>query len=192
MNTRHFCSADPWEVSRSAELTYRAHAAAYERYRHAPVVVSIDIYNLEAEAYGATVARPQGNGIPAIVEPFCRTIDELAQLPPFDPANDGRIPMILDVARRLAHDFPEADVRIPMAGPMSIAVNLMGVAPLLVEIASRPDRAGRALMHLVDGQSGFCRGCGRCGPSTSPSSSPAAAPPLLSPRMFREVELPGA
>lgn len=50
----------PWEVSRSAELTYRAHAAAYKHYHHAPIVVSIDIYNLEAEAYGAKVAQPRG------------------------------------------------------------------------------------------------------------------------------------
>lgn len=179
----------PWEVSRSAELTYRAHAAAYKHYHHAPIVVSIDIYNLEAEAYGAKVAQPRGNGIPAIVEPLCRSIDELAEVPFFDPARAGRIPMILDVARRLARDFPEADVRVPMAGPMSIAGNLLGVEALLVEVASRPDRALRALMHLVDGQLDFCRAVAAAGLGIAFFES-AAAPPLLSPRMFREVELP--
>ena len=33
------------------------------------MVVGIDIYNLEAEAYGALVGTPEGNGIPAISAP---------------------------------------------------------------------------------------------------------------------------
>ena len=61
----------PWEVSRDARLLYEGHAEAFRRYRHAPVVVGVDIYNLEAEAYGAAVARPEGTGIPAVSEhPF--------------------------------------------------------------------------------------------------------------------------
>ncbi len=38
----------PWEVSRDADLLFEAHAEAFRRYGHAPVVVGIDIYNLEA------------------------------------------------------------------------------------------------------------------------------------------------
>lgn len=179
----------PWEVSRDAELTYQAHAAAYRRYRHSPVVVSIDIYNLEGEAYGATIAEPRGTGIPAILEPLCRSVDELGELPPFDPLHDGRIPMILSVARRIADEFPEADVRIPMAGPMSIASNLVGIESLLMELATRPEATTAALLHLVDAQVDFARAVLAQGLDVAFFES-AAAPPLLSPRMFREVELP--
>jgi uroporphyrinogen decarboxylase len=179
----------PWEVSRDAELTFQAHAEAYRRYRHTPVVVSIDIYNLEGEAYGATVAQPHGTGIPAILEPLCRSVEELGRLPTFDPRAAGRIPMILDVARRLAEEFPEADVRIPMAGPMSIASNLLGIEPLLMEIVTRPEVTAQALMHLVEGQLRFARAVADAGLDVAFFES-AAAPPLLSPRMFRDVELP--
>lgn len=179
----------PWDVSRDAELTYQAHAAAYRRYRHSPVVVSIDIYNLEGEAYGATIAEPRGNGIPAILVPLCRSADEIRDLPPFDPQSAGRIPMVLSAARRIAREFPEADVRIPMAGPMSIASNLLGIEPLLMEIATRPESAREALMHLVEGQIQFARAVFAAGLDVAFFES-AAAPPLLSPRMFRDVELP--
>lgn len=179
----------PWEVSRDAELTYQAHAEAYRRYRHSPVVVSIDIYNLEAEAYGAAIARPQGNGIPAVVEPLCRSAEELGRLPAFDPQSAGRIPMVLSAARRLADEFPEADVRLPMAGPMSIASNLMGVEALLLELATDPRAVAEALLHLVGAQLEFARSIVRAGLDAAFFES-AAAPPLLSPRMFREVELP--
>jgi hypothetical protein len=52
----------PWEVSRDADLLFQAHAEAFRCYRHAPVVVGIDIYNLEAEAYGGVIERPRGTG----------------------------------------------------------------------------------------------------------------------------------
>ena len=60
----------PWDVSRDPELLFEGHRRAYLEYGHTPIVVGIDIYNLEAEAYGAEVAHPEGDGIPAIHEPL--------------------------------------------------------------------------------------------------------------------------
>ena len=48
----------PWEVSRDKELLWQAQSEAFELYGHFPVVVGTDIYNIEAEAYGCTVAEP--------------------------------------------------------------------------------------------------------------------------------------
>jgi hypothetical protein len=45
----------PGEVSRDGVLLSKGHIEAYRLYRHRPIVVGIDIYDLEAEAYGATV-----------------------------------------------------------------------------------------------------------------------------------------
>ncbi len=179
----------PWEVSRDGDLIYQGHAAAFRRYRHTPVVVSIDIYNLEAEAYGSVVCAPQGNGMPAITGPLCRSLEALAQLEPFDPSRQGRIPMILDAAVRLARELPEADVRVPMAGPMSLATNLMGFEPLLCELMTRPESVRDALLHLVEGQVRFCRAVVEAGLDIAFFES-AAAPPLLSPQQFRAIELP--
>ncbi len=153
----------PWDVSRDGELIFQGHAEAYRRYRHAPVVVSIDIYNLEAEAYGATVQEPAGNGIPAVVDPICQSVEELAELEPFDPARAGRIPMTLEAAARLAREFPQADVRVPMAGPMSIASILLGFETLLCDMATKPEAAADALLRLVEGQVNFCRAIRRAG-----------------------------
>jgi uroporphyrinogen decarboxylase len=179
----------PWEVSRDAGLLYQAHAEAFRRYRHTPVVVGIDIYNLEAEAYGGTIEQPGATGIPALGRPICDSVAELAQLEPFDPAVDGRIAMVIDVARRLARDLPEADVRVPLSGPFSIASNLVGFETLLCAVLDEPDAAAAALMHLVEGQERFCRAVQAAGLDIAFFES-AAAPPLLSPGQFRQVELP--
>ncbi|MCX8154935.1 MAG: hypothetical protein N3J91_00555 [Verrucomicrobiae bacterium] len=184
-----FVGRTPWEVSRDAELLYAGHRAAWLAYRHTPVVVGIDIYNLEAEAYGARVTVPEGNGIPAIHEPLVGSLEEGLALRPFDPQRDGRLPMVIGVGQRLKHELPEADVRIPVAGPFSVAFNLRGIQNLCEDVALRPELTARWLMQLAEHQARFCRAIAAAGLEIAFFES-AAAPPLLSPRQFREVELP--
>jgi len=179
----------PWDVSRDAELLFQAHAEAFRRYGHRPVVVGIDIYNLEAEAYGGMVEEPGGVGIPAVSRPVVRSTAGLCELAPLDPLSAGRIPMVIDVAARLAAEFPEADVRVPVSGPFSIASNLVGFETLLCDVLTDPDQASAGLMHLVRGQVNFCEAIRRRGLDIAFFES-AAAPPLLSPVQFRAVELP--
>ncbi|MHC4642659.1 MAG: uroporphyrinogen decarboxylase family protein [Planctomycetota bacterium] len=179
----------PWEVSRSGDLLAKGNIEAFHLYNHAPVVVGIDIYNLEAEAYGATVEKPSGNGIPAIHKHPYSTTQELINLEPFNPKKDGRIPMAIEAAKRVANVCPEADVRLPVAGPFSIATNLMGFENLLCEIASNPDLVVEALLHLITGQVEFCKEIVRHGLDIAFFES-AAVPPLMSPQNFRSIELP--
>lgn len=179
----------PWEVSRDAGLLFSAHQAAYRLYGHSPVVVGIDIYNLEAEAYGGRVVEPSGNGVPAITEPLAASLGELRRLAPLDPRRDGRLPMVIEVGRRLARELPGADVRIPVSGPFSIAVSLRGISGLLEDVVLRPQEARECLMRLAENQAAFCHAVAEAGLDVAFFES-AAAPPLLSPRQFREVELP--
>jgi len=179
----------PWEVSRDAALLFDAHAAAYRLYRHTPIMPGIDIYNLEAEAYGGEVRKPDGIGIPAIARPIFRSTAELRELPPLDPRRAGRIPMQIEVAARLAREFPEAHVRVPVSGPFSIASNLVGFENLLCDAAVDPDGVAAALLHLVEGQAAFAEEIKRHGLDAAFFES-AACPPLLSPKMFRRIELP--
>jgi uroporphyrinogen decarboxylase len=178
----------PWEVSRDVELLSQGHIEAYRLYRHRPIVVGIDIYNLEAEAYGAVVGRAAGNAIPAIREYPCSSAKELLSLKPFDPKTAGRIPMVIDAAMRICDNCPDADVRIPLSGPFSLAANLAGFENLLCEIQTNPDLVARALMHLVAGQVEFCKEVVRNGLDIAFFES-AATPPLLSPQNFRQIEL---
>jgi len=178
----------PWEVSRNVELLSKAHIEAYHLYRHRPVVVGIDIYNLEAEAYGAVVGRAAGNAIPAISEYPCSSVKELLSLEPFDPKTAGRIPMVIEAAGRVYDYCPDADVRIPLSGPFSLAANLVGFESLLCEIHINPDLVAGILRHLVAGQVEFCKEVVRNGLDIAFFES-AATPPLLSPKQFRKIEL---
>lgn len=179
----------PWEVSRDASLMAEGHIRAYRLYEHRPVVVGIDIYNLEAEAYGARVAAPAGTGIPAISVPLCSDVKEILALEPFDPRRAGRMPLVLEAARQVAQTCPDADVRVPVAGPFSIAANLVGFENLLCAIATRPALVTETLSHLVKGQIGLCEEIVRQRLDVAFFES-AATPPMMSPQQFGAIELP--
>ncbi len=185
-----WAGCSPWEASRDPGKMFRGHRDAWLAYRHTPIVVGIDIYNLEAEAYGARVVAPQGeDSIPAIAEPLFASLDEALGIEPFDPARDGRIPMVIDVGRRLQSELPEAEVRIPVAGPFSIAINLLGIQTVCEAVAERPDDTRSLLLRLAENQAAFLRAVRDAGLKPAFFES-AAAPPLISPRQFHTVELP--
>lgn len=179
----------PWDVSRDPKLLAEGNIEAFRLYHHRPVVVGIDIYNLEAEAYGAPVDQPSANGIPAISRHPFSTLRELLELEPLNPKTDGRIPMAIEAAKRIANECPDAEVRIPMGGPFSIATNLMGFETLLCEVLSNPNRVAQTLQHIVTGQIRFAQEVVDNNLDVAFFES-AATPPLLSPQQFREIELP--
>lgn len=179
----------PWEVSRDAALLFQAQAAAFRLYRHQPLIAGIDHYNLAPEAYGAPVRRPDGNGVPAIAEPSLASASELLRLFPLGLPCAGRLPMVLEVASHLAREFPEAEVAVPVDGPFSIASALVGFDQLLCDVAEDPDRVRTALAHLAEGQVRLTEEARARGLEVAFAES-AAGPPLLSPALFRRVELP--
>ncbi len=179
----------PWQASRDGDLLFEGHKQAFERYHHSPVVVGVDIYNLEPEAYGATIEKPLMNGIPAITHHLCSSMKEIVELPLFDPQSAGRIPMVLDAGTRLARALPDADVRIPVSGPFSIASNLVRFESLLLETVMDPTSVLDALHHIVEGQVNFCRAIVDQGLDIAFFES-AATPPMIPPQVFHDVVLP--
>ena len=179
----------PWEASRSEELMFQAHAEAYRTYHHTPIMPGIDIYNLEPEAYGAVIEKPIGDAIPAVRNHPLQSLDQILELKPLDAKKDGRIPMQIEVARRLIQTFPDATIRVPISGPFSIASNLLGFNPLILETIDHPEKVKAALLHLVEGQLSFAQGVKDAGVDITFFES-AACPPMLSEKLFRQLELP--
>lgn len=184
-----FVGRTPWEVSRDPELMFEGHRRAYLEYHQQVIAVGIDIYNLEAEAYGGQIVEVQGDAIPAIHKPLLGSLEEGLTIKPFDPERDGRIAMVLSVGQRLKREFPQADVRIPVAGPFSIAFNLRGINELCLDAVLRPEELAQFLMRLAENQAALCRAIAKAGLDVAFFES-AAAPPILSPRQFHDLELP--
>jgi uroporphyrinogen-III decarboxylase len=179
----------PWEVSRDEDLLVAGHTAAYQAYHHTPIVTGIDVYNVEAEAYGSVLGDAGGIAIPSVERNACSEVGEIIDLKAPDLASQGRWPVILGAARRLKERFSDAQVCVPLSGPFSIASNLVGFEELLFGVLEDPALVREALVHLARHQAANIREIHRMGLECIVFES-AATPPLLSPASFREVELP--
>jgi uroporphyrinogen-III decarboxylase len=131
---------------------------------------------------------PEGNAIPAIGRHPFSSLKDLAALAPFDPAK-GRPALALEAGRRLKREFPAADVRIPVSGPFSVSANLVGFDTLLEGCLTDPALAREALSRVALNQVPFAKAVAAAGLDAAFFES-AATPPLLSPRHFREIEVP--
>lgn len=179
----------PWEASRSGMLIVQGHKAAFELYRHTPVVVGVDIYNLEAEAFGSVIAAPEGAGIPAPHEPLCDEVADILKLADFDPASSGRLSMVIEAAVELKRMLPEAQVKVPVSGPFSLASNLCGLENLLCAALTDPEVVEEALEKLTQNQLCFRKAIRAAGIEPTFFES-AATPPLVPPYMFEGLVLP--
>jgi hypothetical protein len=162
---------------------------AWEFYRHSPVTAGIDIYNAEAEAYGATVEEPDGFLVPSIREPRMDSIDAIMSLTGKDLAARGRFPLLQEAACLIQARLPGVPVRVPLAGPFSQAGALSGFGALLCAVAAEPARVRDALMVLAENQARLIAALAEGGLRVTVFES-AAAPPFLSPRLFESVEAP--
>ena len=88
------------------------------------------------------------NGIPAIPKPLFTSLDDALGIAPYAPETDGRIALFIEAGKKLASEFPEADVRIPVSGPFSIAVSLYGINELCMDVGLRPDDVATWWMYV--------------------------------------------
>lgn len=184
-----FTGLSPYTVSRSAELLFRAHSAAYEYYRHKPIAVGIDVYNIEAEAYGARILDPGSRDVPSAERPIAEAAAEILNLHGWDPETESRFGLAFEAAAMLRDKHPEAVVRIPLGGPFSIASTLMGFDNLLCDSLTDGETVREALVFLARQQLVVARAAAGKGFDVVLFDS-AATPPLLSPDLFRDLVMP--
>jgi uroporphyrinogen decarboxylase len=179
----------PYDVARDADLLAAAHAAAFERYHHSPVVAGIDVYNVEAEAYGAQLRDAGGISIPTIETSPCGGVKDLLSLAPLDPSTGGRLPLVIEAARKLRERCSGARVAIPLSGPFSIAQGLLGMEGVLYATMEEPDTVHDALMVIAGHLGPLVQRIHDAGCESILFES-SASPPLLSPALFRTLEIP--
>lgn len=177
----------PWEVSRSPDLLYRAFATAIERYRLRHVVPGIDIYNLEAESLGCTVQNPGGNASPLISGPVCASHAEIQRLRA--DIERSRFTWLLETAARLRHAYPDCSIRIPMAGPFTLAGHLLGLNDLLCDCLLQPAETRASLEHLAGILLEFA-GLAAQQEFEITLFESSASPPMLSPALFASLLKP--
>jgi uroporphyrinogen-III decarboxylase len=167
----------------------RAHIAAYATYGHEPIVVGIDVYNVEAEAYGAELVMGGLDELPHLAGPIVRGPCDIKALPAFDPEITGRMPVLLRAAQVVREACPHAELCVPMCGPVTLAAQLMGIETLLCAAYEEPFAVQAVLRRLANAQLSWYAAIRRLGLRAVVFES-AASPPLFSPHLFRQIVAP--
>ncbi len=95
---------------------------------------------VEAEAIGCRL-RYNEDRYPYIVKPFLDDLDSLKELTLPDPEKDGRMPVVVEAARRL-RDYAGNGCLIAacVVGPLTLASHLLGLERFLYKLVEEPER----------------------------------------------------
>lgn len=167
----------------------RCQLAALEYYRHDAVFAFMDL-SVETEAVGS-ILRYHRNQYPDVASYVLAPAGTLSALPVPDPAAAGRMPELLRATGILRRELGDTVlVAGCVAGPMTLATQLLGIETALYLAADDPDRFEEILdfTTAVAIRYGIAQiEAGAHLPIVfDPSSSPAVVPP----QFFREFLLP--
>jgi len=143
----------PGEVSREADLMAQAAIDSYARYGHDLVTVGIDIYNIEAEAWGCAVSNGEGRSIPGVKSHPLADDPELdpARLQKPEPGQGNRLLLLAEAVEKVVSAIgDEVWVYGCLGGPFSQAVELRGFDNLVMDMYAAPERVHAFLERLVE------------------------------------------
>lgn len=180
---------NPTSVSRDPAKLARAIAESHGRFGKPPMTVGIDVYNVEAEAWGMEVKSPHPDAVPVLGRPIFDSADELTALKPLSISESGRLPLLLEVARTLSRANPDLPFRIGLCGPYALASALVGFETLIMDMTEDGVVVSGALTHLARHQAALGRAFHDEGFAVTFYES-GAAPPLISPDLYRACIAP--
>lgn len=189
-----FIGRTPSAIARDADLLTRAMLAEFEAVQADALVVGVDVYNVEAEAVGCEVTYYDGDdtSIPGI-EPGhhpLRVGDDVAAAKVPNPRRDGRMPINLEVARRVRKEVgSDYWLRGAVSGPFSLAISLVGAENLFIACLDQPEWVREALAYAGRIIKAFGQGYIDAGAELIVFDS-QASPALLSPDMYEQFVLP--
>ena len=189
-----FIGDTPSRVSRDEDLFTKAVLTEFEQIGPDALTIGIDVYNLEAEAAGCTVRFYEGEdtSIPGI-RPGNHIInlgDDVNNRPVPNPASDGRMPINIEVARRVVAELgDEVWVRGAVSGPFSLAISLMGAEDLFLATLDDPKFVHELLAYAGRIIKDFGQAYMDVGADVIVFDS-QASPDLLSPKMYAEYVAP--
>ena len=182
----------PGEVARDADLMADAALEAYRQYEHDIVTVGIDIYNIEAEAFGCPISAGEGHFIPGVtMHPLAgEEIARLDELAVPQPGETNRLGLIARAAGKVVREIGgEVWVYACMGGPFSQAVELRGFEEFIADIHTSPETAHRLLARTTELSLQQAERLSRQGCGVYLFESWATLP-LIDPRIFGSFVVP--
>ena len=180
---------NPSEMVRDAGLFEKGVIREAEVYEPDMLVIGCDVYNVEAEAAGCAVHFPDSTDVPAVREPIIRAGDDISRLHLPDPEKSGRMPLHLEVGRRIQKKLGrERIIRGALSAPFSLACGLAGPGEILMGLLDRPAWVQKLLLYCAEITKSYGRAFVERGLGLILFDS-HASPPLTHPEIYRKIIL---
>jgi MtaA/CmuA family methyltransferase len=151
--------------------------------------VSLNV-TVEAEAVGAPIEQPYDE-LPHVTAPIIVEPADLRQLRVPDPLADGRLPVFVDAMRIVAREVGDsAYVTANIRGPMSMASQLRGLEPLLMDLIDAPGFVADLLAFCAEVGTVFAAALIAAGGRAIMLGDALCSPASISPATYRSVAQP--
>ncbi len=142
-----------------------------------------------AEAMGSKIAYPE-NGIPYLLEPVLKNINDADNLSPADPYKDGKLPLFLKALRIVKKEIGHlVDVGSDIPAPLSAAAMVIGTENLLKAMIKNPQKVHTLLEVVTETNLRVIGAFAEIGVDLG-MSDPVASTSLISVKQFREFAMP--
>jgi uroporphyrinogen decarboxylase len=181
----------PAEVCGSARWLAESVRAEFQTYAPVAVVAGVDIYNIEPEAFGCTLACPAGsNEVPALVGNLPALLEDAGSRPQPDPLRSGRMPLMLEAVRDVVSALGSRTmVQAPISGPFTMAAELVGLENLIFAMFDCPQKVDALLAVCLDVARSYGQALLGTGAQVSIFDSRASCS-VISPDQYRQYVLP--
>jgi uroporphyrinogen decarboxylase len=174
---------------RDGELLARCQIQALQNYGYDTVFALMDT-SVETEAVGSILTYPRDQ-YPYAKSYALSDAENLEALSVPDPQQAGRMPELLKAARILRQEVGD-DVLVVgcVSGPMTVAVQLLGLETALYLAIDYPERFASLLDFAAEVAIRFATAQIEAGAHLPIVFDPCASPAVVPPQFFREFELP--
>ncbi|MCF7936752.1 MAG: uroporphyrinogen decarboxylase family protein [Synergistales bacterium] len=173
----------------SGEAIAEGQMRAQEYYGHDAVFAAMDL-GVETEATGSTLRYRRGE-YPTVERYAVQAPEQLDVLEPPDPRSSGRMPELLRAASILRRELgDEVPVIGCIAGPLTLASQLMGLEAALYLVMDEPERFEQLHALAAETVRRFGLALLDAGAHGIMLFNPSASPEVVPAQFFREFECP--
>ncbi|MBS3787779.1 hypothetical protein KGY79_06220 [Candidatus Bipolaricaulota bacterium] len=181
----------PSQVAKNPELLTQGVLKEYSVYQPDLLTIGLDVYNVEAEAMGGKIKYyPDSSDIPVIQGSLVFSEADISQLGIPDPSADGRMPMMLDVGKRVKERLgSEVFIRGAISGPFTLSCSLAGQEKTIIEAYKRTNFIRDLLEKVTQVIVKYAKAWIDIGLGTIMFDS-LASPPLVPPDVYKNIIKP--
>ncbi|GBF33665.1 methylcobalamin methyltransferase [Desulfocucumis palustris] len=154
------------------------------------VWTNVDVYSVIPEVWGCPISMHE-DAVSVPVGAVIKRPEDLEQLRPIDPYNDGRLSVVLNSIALLREKIGDIyPVLGHCTGPVSLASILRGGSKFVVDVKKRPEFVARLLDFCADQIITFAKAQLDLGATGVHMADAAGSPSMVSPQQYEEVFMP--